>query len=307
ASDRYAPEQRERLILRLAEELQAEVDKFKYDTAADMEFVDTVRKEVGRDLVWLDVHKDPDTFSRTTHLSPKPDAVSHLWNHVTGQFREWERAPQPPKHFQEMLPAEYSPEQLAEARQRVRAYNRAVARSIQSGDEKALVSAIQEMESWSDSVTEPQERRTWAQAVWHASHDTDRPGATASVAFHAFRPEVLEQLGRPQPRPMSEIVILGAQHPNNLGERIADYEQPRTVRLQVLLEKYTDSYGRSEQRLAAYELGDDNRPVQRIGYLPKDAPRQQGSYLATIQRQEGKRRIEGKLSPLKGYEDGKDA
>ncbi len=132
------------------------------------------------------------------------------------------------------------------------------------------------MESWSDSVTDPQERRTWAQAVWHAAHDTDRPGATASAAFHAFRPEVLEQLGRPQPRPMSEIVILGAQHPNNLGERIAEYEQPRTVRLQVLLEDYQDTYGRPERRLAAYELGDDDRPVQRIGYLPKDAPRQRG-------------------------------
>jgi hypothetical protein len=307
ASDRYAPEQREQLILRLAEELQAEVDKFKYDTAADMDFVDAVRKEVGRDLVWLDVHKDPDTFSRTTHLSPKPDAVSHLWNHVTGQFRAWERAPQPPKHFQEMLPAEFTPEQMAEARQKVRAYNRAVARSIQASDEKALVSAIQEMESWSDSYTDPQERRTWAQAVWHAAHDTDRPGATASAAFHAFRPEVLEQLGRPQPRPMSEIVILGAQHRNNLGERTADYEQPRTVRLQVLLEDYQDTYGRPERRLAAYELGDDDRPVQRIGYLPKDAPRREGSYLATLQRPEGKRRIEGKLSPLQDYEGGEDA
>jgi hypothetical protein len=106
---------------------------------------------------------------------------------------------------------------------------------------------------------------------------------------------------------MSEIVILGAQHSNNLGERIAEYEQPRTVRLQVLLEDYQDTYGRPERRLAAYELGDDDRPVQRLGYLPKDAPRQEGSYLATLQRQEGKKRIEGKLSPLKGYEDGKDA
>jgi hypothetical protein len=307
ASDRYAPEQRERLILRLAEELQAEVDKFKYDTAADMEFVDTVRKEVGRDLVWLDVHKDPDTFSRTTHLSPKPDAVSHLWNHVTGQFRAWERAPQPPRHFQGMLPAEYSAEQLVEARRRVRAYNRTIARAMQAEDEKALVSAIQEMESWSDSITDLQERRTWAQAVWHAAHDTDRPGATASAAFHAFRPETLEQLGRPQSRPMSEIVILGAQHRNNLGERTADYDRPRTVRLQVLLEDYQDTYGRPERRLAAYELGDDDRPVQRIGYLPKDAPRREGSYLATLQRPEGKRRIEGKLSPLQDYEGGEDA
>jgi hypothetical protein len=33
---------------------------------------------------------------------------------------------------------------------------------------------------------------------------------------------------------MSEIVILGAQHETNLGERAVDYDQPRTVRLQVL-------------------------------------------------------------------------
>ncbi len=87
ASDRYTPEERERTIMRLAEELQAEVDKFKYDTAADMEFVNAVRQKVGRELVWLDVHKDPDIFVSDTRLSPSRDAVSHLWNHVTRQFR----------------------------------------------------------------------------------------------------------------------------------------------------------------------------------------------------------------------------
>ena len=36
--------------------------------------------------------------------------------------------------------------------------------------------------------------RSWAQAVWHAAHETERLGATASAAFHAFRPELLAQL-----------------------------------------------------------------------------------------------------------------
>jgi hypothetical protein len=301
ASERFTPEDREQVITRLAEELQAEVDKFKYDTAADMEYVNAVREKVGRELVWLDVHKDPDVFSRETVLSPSNDPVSRLWNHVTGQFRAWERAPQPPKHFQGMLPAEFTPEQYAEARRRVRSYNRTVARAIQAEDDKALVSAIQELEGWSASVTDLQERRTWAQAVWHAAHESDRPGATASAAFHAFRPEMLAQLAAPQPRPMSEIVILGAQHQENLGEAIVRYDRPQTVRIHVLLEDYTDTYGRTERRLAAYELGDEGQPVQRIGYLPKDAPRQTGKYLATLQRQEGKQRLEGKLSALRDH------
>jgi hypothetical protein len=46
-----------------------------------------IRERVGRELVWLDVHKDPDVFSRETVLSPSNDPVSRLWNHVTGQFR----------------------------------------------------------------------------------------------------------------------------------------------------------------------------------------------------------------------------
>jgi hypothetical protein len=97
ASERFTPAEREQVIDRLAEELQAEVDKFKYDTAADVDYVNAVRERVGRELVWLDVHRDPDVFSRETVLFPGNDPVSRLWNHVTGQFRGWERAPQPSK------------------------------------------------------------------------------------------------------------------------------------------------------------------------------------------------------------------
>lgn len=300
ASERFTPAEREQVINRLAEELQAEVDKFKYDTAADTDYVNAIRDRVGRELVWLDVHKNPDVFSRETVLSPSSDPVSQLWNYVTGQFRAWERAPQPPKHFQAMLPAEFSREQYAEARRRVRTYNRSIARAIQTDDEKALVSAIQELEGWSDGIGE--NRRTWAQAVWHAAHETERVGATASAAFHAFRPELLAQLHRPLPRPMSEIIILGAQHETNLGNRVVEYDQPRTVRLQVLLEDYRDTYGRTERRLAAYELADNNQPVRRLGYLPKDTPRRTGRYLATLHRPEGKRRLEGKIRALKDGE-----
>jgi len=303
ASDRFTPEEREQTITRLAEELQAEVDKFKYDTSADMTYVNAIRERVGRELVWLDVHKDPDIFTRETRLSPSNDPVSCLWNHVTGQFRAWERAPQPPKQFQGMLPAEFTPVQYAEARQRVRTYNRTIARAIQTEDEKALVSAIQELEGWSEGITE--NRRTWAQSVWYAAHETERPGATASATFHAFRPEMLTQLRAPKPRPMSEVVILGAQHEHNLGQRALDYDQPRTVRIQVLLEDYTDTYGRVERRLAAYELDRAGLPARRIGYLPKDAPRQTGKYLATLKRPEGKKRIEGKLNTLKSHTDEK--
>jgi hypothetical protein len=77
---------------------------------------------------------------------------------------------------------------------------------------------------------------------------------------------------------MSEIVILGAQHESNLGERVVEYDQPRTVRLQVLLENYQDTYGRTERRLAAYELDANGKRSYRIGYLPKDAPWQTGRY-----------------------------
>jgi hypothetical protein len=188
-------------------------------------------------------------------------------------------------------------------RQQVRAYNRAIWRAVQTDDERALVSAIENLQGWSDTYTDPAERRAMAQAVWHAAHDNDRPGATASAAFQAFQPEVLARLAAPQPRPMSEIVILGAHHEGNLGERVVEYDQPRMVRIQVLLEDYQDTYGRTEQRLAAYELGEDDRLAQRIGYLPKDAPRQAGNYIATLQRPEGKRRLEGNLSELKAHTD----
>jgi hypothetical protein len=81
-----------------------------------------------------------------------------------------------------------------------------------------------------------------------------------------------------------------------LGEQAVRYDQPQTVRVRVLLEDYTDTYSRTERRLAAYEVDDKGAPGARIGYLPKDAPRREGSYLAMLQRPEGKRRIEGSTS-----------
>jgi hypothetical protein len=95
---------------------------------------------------------------------------------------------------------------------------------------------------------------------------------------------------------MSEIVILGAQHETSLRGQVVDYDQPRSMQLRVLLEDYEDSYGRTERRLATYELDNGGRPAQRIGYLPKYAPRRTGEYLATLHLLEGKRRIEGNLS-----------
>jgi hypothetical protein len=101
---------------------------------------------------------------------------------------------------------------------------------------------------------------------------------------------------------MREIIVLGAHHDhNNLGDRVSEYDEPRTVRLQVLLEDYENTSGRTERRLAAYELSASGEPSQRIGYLPKDTPRQKGQYLATFHRPEGKRRLESKLSPLKEH------
>jgi hypothetical protein len=117
---------------------------------------------------------------------------------------------------------------------------------------------------------------------------------------------MLQQLAMPRPRPAREIVILGAQHQSNLGDRVVEYDQPRTIRLQVLLEDYQDSYGRTERRLAAYEIADNGERLQRIGYLPKDAPRQTGMYLAILQRHHGKRRIEGKLSGPINHADRRD-
>ena len=47
------------------------------------------------------------------------------------------------------------------------------------------------------------------------------------------------------------------------------------------------------------EMDDAGNVNQRLGYLPKDAPRQLGQYLATLRRPEGKRRLEGTLSLLR--------
>ncbi len=102
---------------------------------------------------------------------------------------------------------------------------------------------------------------------------------------------------------MSEIVILGAQHETNLGDRVVEYDQPRNVRLQLLLEDYEDTCGRTERRLTAYGLDPRGEPSHRIGYLPKDAPRRTGRYVAKLHRAEGKMRLERNLSQLWEHSD----
>jgi hypothetical protein len=67
-----------------------------------------------------------------------------------------------------------------------------------------------------------------------------------------------------------------------LGEQVVEYDAPRKVRIQALLEDYTDMYGRTERRLAANELDDKGKRSQRIGCLPKDASRQTGKYQTTL-------------------------
>jgi hypothetical protein len=46
-------------------------------------------------------------------------------------------------------------------------------------------------------------------------------------------------------------------------------------------------------------LADNSQPAQRLGHLPKDAPRRVGNYLATLQRPAGEKQTQGTLSPLK--------
>jgi hypothetical protein len=99
----------------------------------------------------------------------------------------------------------------------------------------------------------------------------------------------------------------GHPHENKLGRSgAAPSDRPRTVRLRVLLEDYTNTYGQTEERLAAYELDRTGEPARRIGYLPKDAPRRTGDYLANLHRplnKKGRRgRIEGQLTPLQEYD-----
>jgi hypothetical protein len=91
----------------------------------------------------------------------------------------------------------------------IKAYNEKVYQAIANDDEKAMVSAIQDLEVWSETFTEPEKRRAMAQAVWHAAHESVRMGGSASAAFHAFRPEIFDQIANPQPLPAREIIILG--------------------------------------------------------------------------------------------------
>ena len=78
-------------------------------------------------------------------------------------------------------------------------------------------------------------------------------------------------------------------------------------------EKSWSFHGRTERLLDAHKLDENGGRWQRIGYLPKDAPRQIGECLATLHRPEGQRRIEGNLSllrpqpALKGYVDDRRA
>jgi hypothetical protein len=90
--------------------LIANVDKFKYDTGADMEYVNGLSRMV-EPPAWLAEHKKPDVFVDRTVFSEHDDAQSVLWNYVSSRFEAYDPPPMPLEFYRDQVPDNFTPEQ----------------------------------------------------------------------------------------------------------------------------------------------------------------------------------------------------
>ena len=68
---------------------------------------------------------------------------------------------------------------------------------------------------------------------------------------------------------MKEMVILGTQHENNMGERIVEYYRPCTVRIQVLLDDYQNTYATRSDTWQPINWIRPGSPASKLVTCPK--------------------------------------
>ncbi len=135
----------ELLIQRLGKfEQQNEVDRFKYDCGADMDYIDRISAMAGFDLPWVKAHKRQAVFTSEAVYNRDSrkgtdDGVSKLWDHVTEKFEMQKKGSGKfgLEYYRDMVEKDFTESEKEEAENIIGDYNRMVAQAVGiRGDEE---------------------------------------------------------------------------------------------------------------------------------------------------------------------------
>lgn len=189
-------ENRPEWVATLSAQLQSEVQKLKWDSTADWEFIKRIQKEIEIPEYLGAFKTDKSLFIKKAEPIDHENVVARNYNHVANAWLKIDAIPDPLIHFRHVIPlwaAPQAPEYLPECKAVVSHYNEwitAIIRSVDDPTEDDIRPAIDFLRSW--AITKTDNREAWSVALWNAVHDTRSEKSSGSAAFHAFPIETLE-------------------------------------------------------------------------------------------------------------------
>lgn len=187
---------RPELIAPLSAQLQSEVQKLKWDSSADWEFIRRTQKEIAIPAYLNAFKADKALFIKKADLLEDRNVVADNYNHVARDWQRIDSIPDPLIHFRYLIPlwsSENAPDYLPECKAVVSYYNEWITGILRSTDEPTeddIRPAIDFLRSWAAMKSE--NREAWSVAMWNAVHDTRSEKSSGSAAFHAFPAETFE-------------------------------------------------------------------------------------------------------------------
>lgn len=194
-----------KLIPRLAQELQIEVDSLKNVQRADRRWLDDVSSSMyGKIPLWLSSYKDEPVFMAYAIPCNGDDTISRLATQVSIIWKQFVPKERSLIEFRDLFPACFPDSWRIKASNRRDEYQRKIKAAVKGG--VSIASVIEELRELGSSVPE-QHKFTAASAFWHVAHV--QKSGTASFVFHAFLDQICEQLKDVH---FSKLQIVGSRY-----------------------------------------------------------------------------------------------
>ncbi len=206
---------RDDLIPELADMLQGAVDMIKYDTSYDPERLAEIRREIGDNPVWLQVHKQRWCWSKKAPITGGEDTISQLWDHVASHFRPAEDVAINTAYLVDLVP-EPDEAVVRTARHMVRAlYSGPIARAIreikdQDERDTEIANICESWRAWCQGESRivdgkelpglTENRDAFFRAIWRLSMSSGN-----SAVFVGFPDEVIDLLMSVEPVAVNQI------------------------------------------------------------------------------------------------------
>ena len=191
-------EEKHDYIPMLSSELQAEVQKLKWNTSLNWRRIEDVSKyvKIPEYLSWFKTDKE--LFVRKAKRLQENSVIAQNYNYVVDRWHEHDSKPEPLINFRHLIPLwsdEKAHEYIPEVKAVVHYYNKWINQILSENpdpDYEKIRPAIEFLRAWSDAKTE--NRESWAVALWSVVHESRSSISSGSAAFLAFQDEMISLL-----------------------------------------------------------------------------------------------------------------